>query len=311
MALMLLCPGQGNQHPAMFERLVDEAAARPILDLASARLGIDLRRLGSAEDRLDYADNRTAQILLTAHCLAVHAVLGEETGDICIGYSVGEIAALACAGGLDPVAAFDVIDARVRCMDEARRDSGLEQSMMAVIGLPLARIAALAEAADLAVAIVNGPDHVVLGGAAGTLERIEAELAAQGARTVKRLPVRVASHTRFIAAAGPAFRDVLARAPLRRARRHMLSGIDGRVLRTPEEAADALAEQLHTRLDFRRCLELAGERGARYAVEIGPGHSLTRLCAEILPDVPVRPFEDFRSTSGLLKWIERTRQQAG
>ncbi|MCK0207754.1 ACP S-malonyltransferase [Starkeya koreensis] len=310
MALMLLCPGQGNQHPAMFERLVDEPAARPVLEMASERLGLDLRRLGGPDDRLDYADNRTAQILLTAHCLALHAVLGKETGDICIGYSVGEIAALACAGGLDPLAAFDVIDARVRCMDEASRASGIEQGMMAVIGLPLARIIAFAEGAGLAVAIVNGPDHVVLGGPAETLAGIEGALVAQGARTVKRLPVRVASHTRFIAAAGPAFRAVLEGAPLHRTRKYMLSGIDGRSIASPADAVEALAEQLHTRLDFRRCLEMAGERGARCAVEIGPGHSLTRLCAEILPDVPVRPFEDFRSTSGLLKWIERA-QQAG
>lgn len=311
MALMLLCPGQGNQHPAMFERLVDEPAARPVLEMASERLGLDLRRLGSADDRLDYADNRTAQILLTAHCLALHAVLGEETGDIAIGYSVGEIAALACAGGLDPLAAFEVIDARVRCMDEASRAGGMEQGMMAVIGLPLARIAAFAEGAGLAIAIVNGPDHVVLGGPAETLEGIEGELVAQGARTVKRLPVRVASHTRFIAAAGPAFRAVLERAPLRRTRKRMLSGIDGRSIVSPAEAVDALAEQLHTPLDFRRCLELAGERGARCAVEIGPGHSLTRLCADLLPDMPVRPFEDFRSAAGLRSWIERTIRQTG
>ncbi|MCS0505068.1 ACP S-malonyltransferase [Ancylobacter mangrovi] len=305
MAVMLLCPGQGNQHPAMFERLRDEAPARPVLELASERLSFDLRRLGGADDRLDYADNRTAQILLTAHCLAVRAVLGTEIGDICIGYSVGEIAAAACAGCLDPVATFDLIEARVRCMDAARRDSGIEQGMTAVIGIPLARIAAFADEAGLAIAIVNGRDHVVLGGAAGVLDKIEAELAARGAHTVKRLPVRVASHTHFIASAGPAFRGELEAAPLRTARLLMLSGIDGRTIRAKDEAVAALSEQLHTRLDFRHCLELAGERGVGCAIEIGPGHSLTRLCAEVLPQVAVRPFEDFRSPVGLLKWIER------
>lgn len=311
MALMLLCPGQGNQHPAMFDRLVDEPAARPVLELASERLELDLRRLGGPEDRLDYADNRTAQILLTAHCLALQAVLGAETGDITIGYSVGEIAALACAGGLDPLAAFEIIEARVRCMDEASRAGGVEQGMMAVIGLPLAKITAFARAAGLAIAIINGPDHVVLGGPAETLGRAAAELVAQGARTVKRLPVRVASHTPFIAAAGPAFRAVLEGAPLRRTRKTMLSGIDGRSITSPAEAVDALSLQLHTPLDFRRCLELAGERGARCAVEIGPGHSLTRLCADMLPGVSVRPFEDFRSASGLRAWIERISRQVG
>ncbi len=309
MAVMLLCPGQGNQHPAMFERLIGEPAAQPFLRLASDRLGFDLQRMGTADDPLDYADNRTAQILITAHCLAVHALLGEDVGDICLGYSVGEIAAFACAGVYDAVSAFDLIEKRVTCMDEARIASGTEQGMMAVIGLPVAKIEAIAEEAGLAIAIVNGNDHVVLGGAATTLDTIEADFETRGTRTVKRLPVRVASHTRFMASATPRFHAMLNAAPLRPARRLVLSGMDGRVMRTREDIADALSEQLSTRLDFRRSLELAGERGARCAIEIGPGHSLTRLCSEALPNVPVRPFEDFRSISGLRKWIEKVQER--
>lgn len=305
MAIMLLCPGQGNQHEAMFERLIDEPAAQPILGLASERLEFDVRRLGSADDRVDYSDNRTAQILITAHCLAVHAILGEDVGEICLGYSVGEIAAAACAGLFDAAAAFDLIDTRVRCMDEATRATGIEQGMMAVIGLPVAKIDALAEQAGFAIAIVNGNDHVVLGGAAEGLDDFGSDLEKRGARTVKRLPVRVASHTRFMASATPIFHEALNNAPVQQARRIMLSGMDGRVIRTRDDVADALSAQLSTRLDFRRCLELAGERGALCAIEIGPGHSLTRLCGEALPDIPVRPFEDFRSVAGLKKWIEK------
>lgn len=305
MGVMLLCPGQGNQHPAMFERLVDEPAARPILDLAGERLGVDLRRLGGAGDGLDYADNRVAQILLTAHCLAVRAVLGEEVGDLCVGYSVGEIAAVACAGCLDPVAALDLIEERVRCMDEACQAAGAPQGMMAVIGIALPAITAFAQQAGLAVAIVNGADHVVLGGPAAVLDRIEPELTARGARNVKRLPVRIASHTRFIASAGPAFREVLRRAPFRPARLPVLSSLDGRTIRSHDDAIAALSDQLWKPLDFRTCLELAGERGARCAIEIGPGHSLTRLAADIIPDVPTRPFEDFRSRDGVMNWLSR------
>lgn len=303
MGVMLLCPGQGTQHPAMFERLVGEPAAREVLDIAAARLGLDLRRLGTAEDGLDYADNRVAQILITAHCLAVRAVLGAEVGDICVGYSVGEIAANACAGALDAAAAFDLIEQRVNCMDEACRAGGRAQGMLAVIGIPLATIGALATEAGLAVAIINGADHVVLGGPVEVLDRFEPTLEARGARNVKRLAVRVASHTPFIADAGPAFAAMLARAPWKPPQIPVLSGIDGRLIGNRDGAVAALSEQLWKPLDFRRCMQLAGERGATCALEIGPGHSLTRLAADLLPEVPVRAFEDFRSPAGPLKWL--------
>lgn len=302
---MLLCPGQGSQHPAMFERLAGEPAARDVLDLASARLGVDLRHLGTAADTLDYADNRVAQILLTAHCLAVRDLLGPEIGEVCVGYSVGEIAAIACAGSLDAAAAFDLIEARVQAMDAACAAAGAPQGMMAVIGIPLPALEAFAAEAGLAVAIVNGPDHAILGGPAATLDGIEPALVARGARNVKRLAVRVASHTPFIAAAGPAFAAALEEAPFRPARRTMLSGIDGRAVRTHGEAVAALSAQLWTPLNFQRCLALAGERGVTCALEIGPGHSLVRLCADILPDLPARAFEDFRSPDGILKWLSR------
>lgn len=300
---MLLCPGQGTQHPAMFNRLIDEPAAQQVLDTAADRLGVDLRCMGTSADRLDYADNRVAQILITAHCLAVHAILGAEVGDICVGYSVGEIAANACAGALDATAAFDLIEERVSCMDDACRSGRHAQGMLAVIGIPIATIQTLAIEGGLAVAIINGPDHVVLGGPVEALDRFEPTLEAKGARNVKRLAVRIAAHTPFIADAGPVFAAALARTQWQPARIPVLSGVDGRLIKNREDAVTALSEQLWKTLDFSRCLQLAGERGATCALEIGPGHSLTRLAADLLPGVPVRAFEDFRSAAGPSKWL--------
>ncbi|MCU1169892.1 malonate decarboxylase subunit epsilon, partial [Stenotrophomonas maltophilia] len=42
MSLALLCPGQGAQHAAMFDRVRDLPAVRDVLETASAVLGRDV-----------------------------------------------------------------------------------------------------------------------------------------------------------------------------------------------------------------------------------------------------------------------------
>ncbi|MGO9134116.1 MAG: acyltransferase domain-containing protein [Methylovirgula sp.] len=117
MSLLYLCSGQGTQHPAMFSRLATEPAAQPVLDALSRRLGFDVKML-EQQTTLDLSDNLTAQLLVTGHVLAAHATLADVPPDICVGYSVGEIAACACAGGFDVETAFDLITARAHCMNE-------------------------------------------------------------------------------------------------------------------------------------------------------------------------------------------------
>ena len=51
MSLALLCPGQGAQHPAMFDRARDNAAAREVLDGLSEVLGQDVFAAAGAEAR--------------------------------------------------------------------------------------------------------------------------------------------------------------------------------------------------------------------------------------------------------------------
>ncbi|MCC7326579.1 MAG: acyltransferase domain-containing protein [Burkholderiales bacterium] len=305
MSIMLMCPGQGSQHPQMFVHLANEPEALPILEIASRFLDTDVRHLHLSEKVVDLNSNRVAQLLITAHCLAVRAVLGEKFGEIFVGYSVGEIAAIACAGCVDDETAFALVEERVRCMDNACRNGGVPQGMLAVVGMLVDEVAAAASEIGVAVAIINGRDHVVVGGPAERVEQLAETLLEQGVRTV-RLPVRVASHTPFIKDAGTEFEAVVRAIQWRSPHGIVLSGIDGRQIRSLEDAAIALSQQLWRTLNFARCVEIAAEHGATCALEIGPGNRLARLTSEILPKLQVRAYEDFRSAEGLRQWLNRT-----
>lgn len=100
----VLFPGQGSQHAAMLPWLEAEPAAGRALAAIAARLGADWRaRL--ARDEAWRQRNAVAQVLVTGSSLAAWAVLAPKLPGppaIVAGYSVGELAAAACAGAFGP-----------------------------------------------------------------------------------------------------------------------------------------------------------------------------------------------------------------
>ncbi len=308
MGLALICSGQGGQHPAMFANLLDENAAQPVLGLLAQRLGVtvgDLAALNTAS--LDLHANRTAQVLIVGQALAASAALaghGLPPPAVVIGYSVGELAAHGCAGCFAPDIALDLARARAEAMDAAA-PAGVKLGMIGVVGLGRAEVETAAAAAGAALAIVNGADHMVVGGPVETLTRFEAEATRQGAPHLRRLAVETASHTPFLDGAGPRFAAALEPVAWRAAAMHVLSGLDGHAIRTAADAKRTLAAQLHQPLDWYRCLLAAAEYGATAFLELGPGRSLAKMVEQTLPGLPARALEDFRSIAGAAAWAGR------
>lgn len=304
MPLAILCSGQGGQHAEMFASLAAVEAAGPALEKVSELTGLAIGDGPLAADPEALAANRMAQILVVGHALAAHAALSAEGVEAAVfsGYSAGEIAAHGCSGALDAMATLDLVAERGEAMDIAC--AGTPQGMLATIGLKLSEAEELAAATGVAVAIVNGPDHVVAGGPVDALDRYGAE-ASLRARHVRRLSVRVASHTPLLAAAGPRFAAAVEASQWRAPASPILSGLDGRAIRDKVSAADLLSRQLHERLDWMRCLESIFEYGATAVLEIGPGRALTRMIEESFPGVAARAFEDFRTPAGAAAWARR------
>ncbi|RXF69933.1 acyltransferase domain-containing protein [Hansschlegelia zhihuaiae] len=305
MTLAVVCSGQGGQHPDMFATLARMQAARPVLEHVAALTGLSV-----LDGPLDLAPgalaaNRTAQILVAGHALAAHAELAAHGVEAAVfaGYSAGEIAAHGCAGALDVGATLDLMAARGDAMDAACEGAAV-QGMLATIGLALAQVEQLAQETGVFVAIVNGADHVVVGGATEALDRFETAAAGR-VRHLRRLSVQIASHTPLLEDAAPRFAEAVRMSGWRAPSVPVLSGVDGRAIRDKEEAAHFLALQLHQRLDFRRCLECVFEYGATAVIELGPGRAMTRLIEESFPDMTARAFEDFRTAAGAAKWALR------
>ena len=130
MSLGILCPGQGDQTPAMFHILAEDHAATELLRLAGAVMGEDPRTI----DAQRLAINAVAQPVLCAVQLATWAALRDRLPEPCVfaGYSVGELAAHGCVGALAPAETITLAMQRAAVMDAADPEPG---SLMAVRGL--------------------------------------------------------------------------------------------------------------------------------------------------------------------------------
>src|SRR2546427_150853 len=166
MSLALLCPGQGAQHAAMFERVRELPAASNVLEAASTLLGRDVFAAAADESRFD---NALAQPLLCAASLAHWLGLREAVPApvLVAGYSIGELAAHAIASSVDAATCLALAARRAQLMDSASpADAGLQ----AVLGLDRRSLQALCDAQGAYVAIANGQDHFIVGGRAASLQ---------------------------------------------------------------------------------------------------------------------------------------------
>ena len=109
--LLLLCPGQGGQHGAMFDLARTDAGAAAMLDAAGL----------SAVDLETMFDNRVAQPAIVGATLAMWEALRRRlpAPSLVAGYSVGELSAYGVAGALDPLDAVRLAATRAGLMDAA------------------------------------------------------------------------------------------------------------------------------------------------------------------------------------------------
>jgi [acyl-carrier-protein] S-malonyltransferase len=299
MSLAILCPGQGGQHPDMFCRVQADPDATALLAAAAVLLG---EAPTEAANRPSRFDNAIAQPLVCAgaltHWLALKACLPVPT--VVAGYSAGELAAHAVAGSYDAATCLQLAMRRAACMDAA---SPADAGLLAVLGLERGSIEALCAGRGVSVAIVNGDDHVVLGGLRADLLAVQANAEQRGARWVA-LPVSVPAHTALLAAAATAFAQVLDDTPLHVPRLPLLAGIDGRRVATPEQVRNTLAGQIACTVQWQGVMQQAVERGARVFLELGPGNALSRLARELHPQLQARSVEDFHTLEGVVEWVE-------
>ena len=156
--IAFIYPGQGAQKAGMGRDFYENSPlAAKLYDQASQALGLDMKALCFEEnEKLDLTEYTQAALVTT--CLAMTAVLKEQgiTPDITAGLSLGEYAAIAAAGGMDPMDAIRLVRKRGILMQNTV-PAGVG-AMCAVMALDAARIEEVLEGMeDVTIANYNCP----------------------------------------------------------------------------------------------------------------------------------------------------------
>ncbi|MYM34648.1 acyltransferase domain-containing protein [Duganella sp. FT94W] len=297
--LLLLCPGQGDQHPDMFKLARTNPAANTLADrLLSGHAGDDI-----------YA-NRIAQPLIVAATLSMWEALRAHTPPpaLVAGYSIGELAAYGVAGAIAPEQAVALAAQRAQWMDDCA-SAAPGQALLTITGLTLASASKIAEQHNYHLSIETGEDSCIAGGPAAQADQLQQAIEAAGARS-RRLPVAVASHTPYMRDAVAPFAQALRATPFQPLQAPVLAGIDAATVYDQDRAVDTLSRQLAEKIRWLACMDAAAEAGITVALELGPGGALSKMLQNRQPHIHTRSVADFRTLDGIVKWLDRAAEDA-
>jgi len=144
------------------------------------------------------------------------------------------------------------------------------------VPLPEAQVTPLL-AADLDVAVVNGPAQCVIAGPPEPVDRLMSRLAADGV-DARLLHIPVPAHSRYVEPIAAEFEQEVARLVLRPPDIPLLSEITGKPLTAGEVTSPAYwASHLRHTVRFGDALETLFADADRVIVEVGPGQALTGI----------------------------------
>jgi malonate decarboxylase epsilon subunit len=286
MSIAFLFPGQGSQSPGMLHQLLDHPEVERTLDEVSSVLRSDVRDLDSEEA---LASTVAVQLALLASGVATARALiekGVQPSVVC-GLSVGAFAAAVVADVLLLEYAVELVKLRAEKMVELYPTG---YGLSAIIGLTESQVLSIVQAVatdrePVFLANINAPLQTVIAGSDTGMERALEQARRQGARKAERLQVSVPSHCPLLQPVAGLLQQRFSSLRLRRPRFTYIGNVNARAMRTPELIASDLANNIAHSVRWHDAATVARELGCSLFLEMPPGHVLTDLVKENLPEV--------------------------
>lgn len=276
------------------------AAARGVFEMAEAVFpGVTRLCFEGPAEVLKLTCN-TQPCLVTVELALLEAAL--ERGllpDVAAGFSLGEVAALRCAGVFSREEAVAYAVKRGALMHEAAEamPGGMAAILKAEAGQVEAWCAEIAQGWAEAVNY-NAPGQTVVAGDEPGLAALKAVCAENKARFMP-LQVSGAFHSRAMKPASARLRDVATTMPLRAPALPWYPNVSGRAYQG-EPLAELTAMQAASPVRWEATVRAMLADGVSRFIEIGPGGVLCGLIKRIAPEALALPVEDPASLEAAL-----------
>lgn len=283
---VFMASGQGSQKPGMGVSLLGVPEVKATLECASDVFGRDIAGLINSEGDKAQAqlnETRNAQVAIAALSIGIGRALMSRgiQPDVLLGFSLGQISALALAGMLGDEEAFRLIETRSRVMDEAACSN--PGAMTALLKADEESVAALCERCAqgdvLAPANFNCPGQIVVAGSVPAIERAEEAWKEQGGK-LSRLATQGAFHSPLMQTACEPFAEYLATVDFKEPSIPVICNTDAMPL-DATSVRQRLVDHLTHPVRFQQSVEMLRQAGADTFVEIGFGGVLSGLVRRI------------------------------
>jgi malonate decarboxylase epsilon subunit len=281
-----LFPGQGAQKPGMLHELVDDPAVGSTLEEISDVLKSDVHLLDSSE-ALD--STVSVQLALLACGVATARAL-QRNGVTCFaaaGLSVGAFAAAVIAEAITLKDAVILVRSRAELMGKLYP---VGFGLAAIVGLNERQVTGLVDsihtvATPVFVGNINAPRQIVIAGSIEGMERVLEEARRHGARKAELLHVSVPSHCPLLSSVAVSLRLQIDSMYLKAPKIPYIANVNGRAVCSALGVATDLAENIAHGVRWHDATVVAEELGCNLFLEMSPGHALTDLVKENIPDV--------------------------
>lgn len=282
-------PGQGAQAIGMGQALAEAyPAAKAVFDEVDEALGEKLSDLIWNGDIETLTLTQNAQPALMACSLAAVRALEAEglsiaDGAFVAGHSLGEYSALAAAGALSVTDTARLLRTRGKAMQAAVPVG--EGAMAAVLGLDLAAVTEVAEAAAQGevcqAANDNDPAQVVVSGHKAAVERATVLAKEKGAKRAVMLPVSAPFHCALMQPAADVMAEALAGVAIAAPSTALVANVTAEATTDPEAIRAQLVSQVTGSVRWRESVQYMAAQGVTEVWEVGAGKALSGMIRRI------------------------------